>query len=239
MLNAMFISFAVLIASLSTSAIVSQSPVLAAQSSGDVIVQTVPQQTVAERLKSRAESSWPWYVTRASGLIAAVALVILILSGIGQVTGYTYRFLDPLTSWASHRALGITFGIAVLVHIFSLYFDKFVSFNLLQLFVPWLSDYRPAVINGWHVGSLWVALGVLAFYMCAVVIITSLIWVEKKPYTWKFIHLLSYLIMLFVFVHALYLGTDLAEGIFRMLWWLFGALIIIACLSRAWRSYTT
>lgn len=220
-------------------ALTTPQPASAAQSSGDIVVQTVPEQTVAQRLTNRAKASWPWYVTRASGLIAAAALVILIISGIGQVTGYTYKFLDPLTSWASHRALGITFGVAVLVHMFSLVFDKFVSFSLLQVLVPWLSDYRQAVVFGWHVGSLWVALGVLAFYFCGVVIITSLVWVEKKPYIWKFIHLLSYLIILFVFVHALYLGTDLAHGIFRLLWWLFGIAIIIAGLSRAWRAFTT
>lgn len=239
MLNKILMALIVAFAVLAVAGVAVPKSVVAAQDSGDVVVQTVPEQTVAQRLTNRAKTSWPWYVTRASGLIAAAALVILIISGIGQVTGYTYKLLDPLTSWASHRALGITFGVAVLVHMFSLVFDKFVSFNLLQVLVPWLSDYRPAVVFGWHVGSLWVALGVLAFYFCAVVIITSLIWVEKKPYTWKFIHLLSYLIILFVFVHALYLGTDLAHGFLRIVWWFFGLLIVLACLNRVWRAYTT
>ncbi len=214
-------------------------PAYAAQSSSsDIVVQSVPGQTVTEKITARTKTTWPWYVTRGSGLVAAGALIILMISGIGQVTGYTYRFLDPLTSWASHRALGITFGISVLIHMFSLLFDKFIPFNILQIFIPWLSDYRRAVVFGQHVGSLWVALGVIAFYLVCLVIITSLFWVEKKPYLWKFIHLISYVIILLVFIHALYLGSDLAHGVWRWLWFAFGAVICGLTAHRLWRART-
>lgn len=212
---------------------------VAAASAGDVIVQTIPDEnTLGQKLASRAQSSWPWYVTRASGLVAAGALLILLLSGIGQITGMTFRLLDPLTAWASHRALGIVFGIAVLVHMFSLLFDHFVQFNVLHLFVPWLSDYKPISLFGINVGSLYVALGVLAFYLTAIIIWTSLFWVERKPKTWKLVHLLSYLTIAFVFVHALYLGTDLTHGAFRVAWIGLNLLILVAALFRSWRAYT-
>lgn len=213
-------------------------PAAAAGGAGDVVVQTVPGQTVAQKLGTRAEASWPWYLTRASGLVAAAALVILMLSGIGQITGHSFKFLDPLTAWASHRALGITFGVSVLVHIFSLLFDKFVSFNIFQLLVPWLSNYSQAKVFGLHLGSLWVALGIFAFYLSAVVVITSLVWVEKKPHLWRLLHFLSYLIILLVFIHALYLGTDLTHGLLRALWWLAGLTIAAGVLVRLWRART-
>jgi methionine sulfoxide reductase heme-binding subunit len=205
-------------------------------SSSSITVQSIPGPTVAQKLTARTKTSWSWYVTRGSGLIAAVSLVLLLISGIGQVTGYTYKFLEPITAWASHRALGIAFGVSVLVHIFSLLFDHFVNFSFWQLFVPWLSNYRPTTIFGRHAGSIFVALGVLAFYGVVIVIITSLIWVEKKPYTWKMLHLLSYLIILLVFIHALYIGTDLAHGIFRWLWIGAGISIAIATIHRLRRA---
>ncbi len=194
--------------------------------------------SVAQRLTERAKTSWPWYVARGSGLVAAAALVILLLSGIGQVTGYSFRFLDPITAWATHRALGIAFGLAVVAHLVSLLFDHFVPFTIWQLLVPWLSPYKPLVIGNVQLGSFYVALGVLAFYLVTIVIITSLLWVEKKPYLWKLIHLLSYIIMLFVFVHALYLGTDLADGPFRLLWMLVAIGIAGAGVYRLWRAKT-
>ena len=207
-------------------------------SSGTIVVQTIPGPTVIQKISARAEGSWPWYVTRASGIVAAAALFILMLSGIGLVSGGAFRFLEPLTAWASHRALGITFGISVLIHMSALLFDHFVPFSMLDLFVPWLSNYKPIDIAGFHLGSLFVALGVLAFYGVALIIITSLVWIDKKPHTWKIMHLLSYVVLLFVFVHALYLGTDLAGGVVRLVWLAIGLLTALAVLYRLWRAKT-
>jgi predicted ferric reductase len=211
----------------------------AVDENGSIVVQTIPGPTVAEKLASRAEASWPWYLTRASGIIAALTLVILMLSGIGQVTGYTFHFLDPLTSWASHRALGIAFSVSVLVHMFSLLFDHFIKFNIVDILVPWSSSYRPVTIFGMQLGSLYVALGVLSFYLVAFVTISSLVWVEKKPYIWKWLHLLTYITIFFVFIHALYLGTDLTHGIVRLIWIILGAGVVLATLQRLWRVKTT
>jgi sulfoxide reductase heme-binding subunit YedZ len=201
-------------------------PAFAQDGTGNITVQTIPGPTVAQQLAHRTTSSWSWYLTRASGLIAAIALVILMLSGIGQLTGYSFRFLEPLTAWASHRALGLTFGVAILVHMVTLLFDHFVPFSVLTLLIPWLSTYKPVTIAGIQLGSLYVALGVLAFYATIVVILTSLFWIDKKPYIWKITHILSYFIIASVFVHALYIGTDLASGWLRWLW--IGSAVLIA-----------
>lgn len=210
----------------------------AQSASGNIVVQTIPGPTVTQKIVERAIGSWPWYLTRAAGFVAAGALFILILSGIGLVGGGTFRFLEPLTAWASHRALGITFTVAVLIHMFSLLFDHFVSFHILDLFIPWLSGYKPVEIAGFQFGSLFVALGVLAFYGVALVIITSLVWIDKKPGIWKFVHLLSYLILVFVYIHALYLGTDLVGGGMRLIWLASGLILAIMILYRLWRAKT-
>ena len=169
-------------------------------------------------IRDRVISSWPWYVIRGSGIIAAISLVVLMISGVGSVTGHTFKFLEPIVAWATHRSLGIIFGISIILHMGGLLFDHFVSFNLINIFIPWLSNYKPVTLMGIHLGSIAVALGVLAFYGTVLIIITSLIWVEKKPYLWKLVHLLSYVVLVFVFIHALYLGTDLQNGFLRWLW---------------------
>lgn len=205
---------------------------------GTIVVQTIPGPTVAQKLADRTKTSWSWYLVRGAGFVAAAALVALMLSGMGLVTGFTFRFLEPLTAWATHRALGIVFGISILLHMLGLFFDHFVPFSLLQLLVPWVSDYKPVTLFGINVGSLYVALGVLAFYGVALVIITSLLWVEKKPYLWKLVHLLSYLVMIFVFIHALYLGTDLTHGVLRLAWIATGFGVAGVVLYRLWRAKT-
>jgi len=209
-----------------------------AQSAGNIVVQNIPGPSVVEQLTNRVLGSWPWYLVRASGIVAAIVLVILMLSGIGLVTGHTFRFLEPITAWASHKALGIVFGISVLIHMIGLLFDHFVPFDIPTLLVPWLSSYKLVTIFGLQMGSLFVALGVLAFYGLILVVITSLLWIEKKPFLWKIIHLLSYLVMVFVFIHALYLGTDLASGLWRWVWIASGVIVAAAVVARLWRAKT-
>ena len=126
----------------------------------------------------------------------------------------------------------------MLVHIIALLFDKFVPFTIIQVLVPFASSYKPVVLLGMHVGTLWVALGVIAFYAVAIVVITSLVWIEKKPYTWKLLHLLAYLIAVFVFFHSLFIGTDLAGGLLRLLWIVSGIGLLAVTFIRIRRAGT-
>lgn len=231
-LSAILVSF-FFVASAST-------PVLAQSDvdSAHIIVASTTGSSIIQGLLQRVQTSWPWYVTRASGLVAGLALIILMLSGAGFITGQTFRFLEPVTAWATHRALGIILGISVLVHVAALYFDSFVPFSIKDLLVPFASSYRPIQILGFSVGSLYVALGIFAFYLMVAIILTSLFWIDRKPKTWKLVHIVSYVAVVFVFVHALYLGTDLAQGFLRWLWISLGLFVLCATLFRLWRAKT-
>jgi methionine sulfoxide reductase heme-binding subunit len=216
-------------------------PTVYAQGNNDtpvVVVESVPNSSLADSLIERAYTSWPWYVTRASGLVAGLLMILLMISGMGFITGTTFRFLEPITAWASHRALGIALGVAILVHVVSLYFDTFVEFDIAALLVPFASNYQPVTLFGVSFGSLYVALGVLALYLCVIIVITSLVWIRTKPKSWKLLHFLSYMAMAFVFVHALYLGTDLTDGALRWAWIGAGVLIGYNVIGRLWRAYT-
>ncbi len=205
----------------------------------DILVTPVQGPSVTQRLTTRTEQSWPWYITRAAGIVAAISLIALMLSGIGLITGLTFKFLEPLTAWATHRAIAMAFGVSVVIHIVALLFDKFVPFTIAQALIPYASQYRTVTIAGHHLGSLYVALGIFAVYGILAIILTSLLWIDKRPRIWKLFHFLSYLVMIFVFFHALYLGTDLAHGIFRILWIIFGVAVAIAIIYRLRRAGST
>lgn len=207
-------------------------------SANKITVQSIEDETLTEKVLSNLTESWPWYVTRATGLIAAISLLILMLSGIGQITGSTYKLLDPIVAWASHRAIGIVFGASVLIHVFSLLFDKFININLFDILIPWFSDFRATTLFGINVGSIYLAFGIIAFYLSILIVVTSLTLISKKPYFWKIIHLLSYLVMLLVFLHALFIGTDLASGWLRYIWIAGGILVLIGAIIRLKRAFT-
>jgi len=204
-----------------------------------VTVETIPGQTLTQIITNRAEHSWPWYIVRASGIVAGISLVALMLSGIGSVTGHFFKFLQPITAWATHRALGITFVAAIVIHMVTLILDKFTPFSIVHVLVPWASAYRPVSLFGINLGSLFVALGVLSFYGALIILVTSLLWVDKKPHFWKFIHYVSYGVIAAVFIHALYLGTDTGHGIGRILWIIGGVTVLLAIILRLRRARTS
>ena len=192
---------------------------------------------VASTATDRFKQSWSWYISRASGILASILLVLLVLSGIGLLTGYTYRILEPLPAWAAHRAIGISFGVSTFVHIFILFFDTYIGFKLADVFVPFYSQYKTIEIGGIKVG-LYMALGVLAMYAIAAVIISSLLWMQKKPKPWRLLHYTSYAIVAMVFIHGLFMGTDLKGGILRFLWIAGGVALVAAVIPRLRRAGT-
>lgn len=232
----LLISFGVLFAGTPAALVSAEETPTPTTNNSSVTVETIPGQSLKQIVTARAEHSWPWYVVRASGIIAGISLVALLLSGIGSVTGHFFRVLDPLTAWATHRALGITFVLAVLIHMITLLFDQFVPFNIVDIVVPWASQYRTASIGSVPLGSIFVAFGVLAFYGSLIVVATSLLLVDKKPRLWKLIHYLSYIIMAEVFVHALVLGTDAGHGLGKIAWIAGGVAVTVAIWLRLKRA---
>jgi predicted ferric reductase len=187
----------------------------------------------------RATNAWPWYVTRGSGILAALIAVVLLLSGIGLITGHTYRVFEPLKAWVFHRALGIAFGAATIVHIVILLFDKFAPFDVWDVLIPFVSDYKPVTIGGVGLGSIYVALGIIALYALVTIILTSYMWIDKKPHAWRVLHYLSYVAVIAIFFHGLFMGTDLQGGLGRILWVMGGLVVVGAFVLRLQRSGTT
>jgi DMSO/TMAO reductase YedYZ heme-binding membrane subunit len=185
----------------------------------------------------RAAASWPWYVIRAAGLTAAGLIVLLMLSGIGQVTGITYRYIEPIKAWAIHKALAIALCVSIALHIGFLLIDHYIHFSLLQLFVPFLSTYNnKTTLLGLSLGWAAVAFGILAMYGVAIIVASSLGWIDTKKKTWRKLHYLSYVVALFVFIHALLAGSDLEYGVFRAAWMLLGLIVLIGIVMRLWRA---
>jgi hypothetical protein len=196
------------------------------------------QSDTAAQLISHVASSLPWYLVRASGLVSAICLFLLMLSGIGFITGGTFSFLEPIIGWATHRAISITLAVSLLIHILTLLLDHFVSFNIVSILIPFVSNYKAITISNVYLGSILVAFGIIAFYLVILVVLSSLFWINKKPLIWRLIHFVSYLTVLLVFIHSFYIGTDLKSGVLHWLWIIFGVILLGSLAARIWRSGT-
>ncbi len=195
--------------------------------------------STAHIVTQRVSTSWPWYIIRAAGFIAAGLLVLLMLSGIGQATGIIYRFIEPIKLWAIHKALGIALAASIAVHVGFLLIDHFVPFSLVQILVPFDSHYNNGVkLWGLSLGGLAVSLGILAMYGVIIIVLSSLNWIDTKKKTWRTLHYISYAVAFFIFLHALYVGSDLKYGTFREAWIALGLIVAVAILLRLWRVGT-
>lgn len=181
--------------------------------------------------------TWTWFVIRAAGLTAMALLVSVVLMGIGMVTGLTYRFVEPLRAWAIHRAMSFALMAAVAVHVGFLLIDKFAPYTLANILVPFSVHYEHSSFFGLHAGSLYNAAGIVAMYLLLLVLISSLVIIESRKRTWRWLHFLSYVLMGLLFFHALFLGTDFRGGILRTVWIGVGALLVIGLGMRLRRSH--
>jgi predicted ferric reductase len=194
--------------------------------------------SAAQVATQRVEASWSWYVIRAAGFVAMGLLILLMLSGIGQVTGFTYRFIEPIKAWVLHKTLAFALCLSIIVHVSFLLIDHYISFSLVNLLIPFTTRYN----NGTHLfglpADLAISFGVLAMYGVIILVASSLGWIDTKKSRWRKLHYISYFVMLLAFLHALGSGTDLKYGLFRAIFVLAGIIVTIAIVGRLWRAGT-
>jgi predicted ferric reductase len=139
-----------------------------------------------------------WYVTRSSGIIAYLLLWLSMVWGLAVPSRIAAPLLDGVYIFDFHQFISLlSIGFA-LVHILVLTLDRYLPYSTLQILVPFLSPYRP----------LWVGIGVISFYIIALVTITFYLRKRIGMSAFRAIHVLSLLGYLGITLHGLYAGTD-------------------------------
>lgn len=138
-----------------------------------------------------------WYTARAGGLTAwglATAAVIWGLLLSGRITR------KPKPSWVLdlHRFLGALTVVFVGIHVLALWLDSYVQFGPAQLFVPFMSSWKPVAV----------AWGIIAMYLLVAIELTSLVQRRIPRRVWHAIHLSSFGLFALATVHALTAGSD-------------------------------
>lgn len=150
-------------------------------------------------------SQFWWYVSRASGMVAAVLLALTLIWGLLITTRLIER--RGLPAWLTdlHRFLGGLTVIFIAAHLAALVFDNYLVFSWSDLFVPFASS--------WKAGP--VAWGVGAFWGLVVVEGSSLLQRKMPRRAWRGLHFLSYPVALMTALHAAQAGTDSGNVWFR------------------------
>jgi sulfoxide reductase heme-binding subunit YedZ len=151
-------------------------------------------------------SSLWWYVARSSGIVAWALGIASVLWGTALATKVFGRRPRPAWLLDLHRFLGATTVVFVALHVLALMADSYVHFDVVDVLVPFASSWKP----------LAVAVGVLAFWLLALVEATSLVRSQLPKRVWHGIHLTSYAVAVLSSLHLLLAGTDAGNPVLRV-----------------------
>jgi len=139
-----------------------------------------------------------WHVARAAGLVAWALTAAAVIWGLLLSTRVAGRRPPPAWLADLHRYLG---GLAVTftaVHIAALLADTWAHFDIVDIVVPFASQWRPAAV----------AWGVVAMYLLAAIETTSLLRRRLSTRSWRTIHQSSFALFVVGTIHLLTAGTD-------------------------------
>jgi sulfoxide reductase heme-binding subunit YedZ len=161
----------------------------------------------------RPDGTGPWMFSRATGLLAYIALSLDVIAGLLISTRRGDRLLArgqlvDLHGWLSPVALAL-----VLVHATVLLADEHVRFDVIDLAIPFVSSVAPLAIGA----------GVIAAYLLLVVHLSFGIRKRLGPAVWRRLHYLSFVAFVLVTVHAIAAGTDRADPAFASV---YGVLLV-------------
>ncbi len=145
-----------------------------------------------------------WYLTRATGIVAAVLAVAALVWGLFFSARNTGTRLRPNWWLALHNYLGGLTLVFIGIHMLVSFLDTQSGLSFVNLFIP-------SGTVGWRIG--W---GVLAFWLFVIVVLPSIGRVRRRlpRKAWHAVHLVSIPAVVLIGVHAYQSGSDTASIFF-------------------------
>lgn len=166
----------------------------------------------------RPQGTGAWMFSRATGLLAYVALSADVIVGLLVSTRSADRVLPrgqlvDIHGWLSPLTLAL-----VLAHGGVLLADSHVRFDVIDLLIPFASSRWPLAVG----------LGVLAGYLVLVVHLSFGLRKRLGTAMWRRLHYLSFVAFVLVTIHAITAGTDRTNGWFASVY--VAMLLVVASL---------
>ncbi len=139
-----------------------------------------------------------WEMIRASGLIAYVLLSVSMIVGIAV----RLRALDWLMkrAWVleGHQTLSVLALVFTGGHMVFTLMNQFLPFTVLGILVPFATGWRPVAI----------ALGIVGFYLLAMLTLSSWLRPVIGQKTWRTIHYSGFACWVVALAHGVFSGSD-------------------------------
>jgi len=165
-----------------------------------------------------------WILARVTGLGAAAALAISLLTGLAMRSAVLEWLATNRALRSTHEFTAILWIPLGLSHMVLLLLDGSVTtpIRLLDVVVPFKVSY----------GTLAIGLGTITFDLLVLVAVTGWLRRQINPLAWRWIHRLSYLACGTLFLHALLAGSDFSTPQVSAIAWSVAAVLAVLSLAR-------
>jgi Ferric reductase like transmembrane component len=143
-------------------------------------------------------NSLTWEVARAGGFVAYGLVTLSVIAGLALGLRVTSRRWPRFVTNEVHRFLTLTALVFVGLHVLAVGIDPFTHFGPTDVLVPFGSWYR----------TVWMGLGVVAFYLALAVWISTLMRRRIGFRWWKRLHFAAFAVYAAATLHGLATGTD-------------------------------
>jgi hypothetical protein len=148
-----------------------------------------------------------WDVARAGGFTAYILIMLSVAVGLALTMHWQSLKWPRIINSELHNFLALLGTVFIGVHVLAVWIDPFTRFGWAEVFLPFVSHYRP----------LWMAFGIVALYLGIAIGISTWIRPLIGYKWWRGLHLLTLLAFILVTIHGVATGSDTRT------WW--GALI--------------
>jgi hypothetical protein len=161
-----------------------------------------------------------WYLTRGFGLVTLILLTVTMVLGLTQAVRYARPGWPRFVVSALHKNAALLAVAALAIHITTSVLDSYAPIHLVDVFLPFVSSYRP----------FWIGLGALAVDLVLALVITSLLRERLGHRAWRAVHWTAFACWPIAVVHGLGAGSDTKLGWVLML----NAACVAAVLAALW-----
>jgi methionine sulfoxide reductase heme-binding subunit len=157
----------------------------------------------------------PWYLSRASGLVAFALLTGSMVMGLLITTKAADGIASRSRVFDAHQFMSVAAIGFIALHGGALLFDGFFHFTPLSLLIPFASPYLP----------LWTGLGVIGAWLT--VGVTASFWMRGRigQRRWRMLHFATFGAYVLAFVHGFSSGTDTQQPLVFWMYVFSGAAI--------------
>jgi hypothetical protein len=172
-------------------------PGLLAAAAGALLLGLAPGVTLAASGVEQT-ANIPWYLSRATGLVAYLLLFCTVVLGLAVRTKTLDRLVARWRVTDVHIFLSILVIVFVAVHAAVLLTDSYIGFSAVEILVPFASPYLP----------VWTGLGIIAAYLLLIVAVSFPARRITGYRFWRALHYVTFAVYAAALAHGLFTGTD-------------------------------